>query len=232
MKNILIYLNKLKNEQFPYRDENKLRENIKLFEQNLIYTLLTGQSLFSESKIDYIFKETLELSKERDERLSFFEFFANQFLRTSRGRKAVLDATESTKNKFSEEVLYQKTTKYLFPLMMCCMTFTFSYCLWKKDFYLEMLLNKTSANFITSDEPIINLCVDYKNTSSEQVSDMVLYYPVSPKIALLCKHGNCKNEKRCIKDTRDVKELNIKMFYAASRQVFSLCRDDFEEIIK
>ena len=127
-----------------------MRENIKLFEQNLIYTLLTGQSLFSESKIDYIFKETLELSKERDERLSFFEFFANQFLRTSRGRKAVLDATESTKNKFSEEILYQKTTKYLFPLMMCCMTFTFSYCLWKKDFYLEMLLNKTSANFITN----------------------------------------------------------------------------------
>lgn len=226
----LNYLNKLKNEQFPFSDKNKLRENIKLFEQNLIYTLLTGQSMLSESKIEYIVKQTLELSNEKDERLGFFEFFVNQFLRTNRGRKAVLDATESTKNKFPEAVLYQKTTKYLFPLMMCCNTLIISYSLWNGDFYLEMLLNKTSANFITSDEPIINLCVDYKNTSSEQVSDMVLYYPVSPKIALLCKHGNCKNEKRIIKEIKEIKELNLKMFDAASRQVFSLCKDDFEEI--
>ena len=226
----LNYLNKLKNEQFPFSDENKLLENIKLFQQNLIYTLLTGQSMLSESKTDYLVKQTLELSKEKDERLSFFEFFANQFLRTNRGRKSVLDATESTKNKFPEVMLYQKTTPYLFPLMMCCNTLIISYSLWKGDFYLEMLLNKTSVNFITSDEPIINLCVDYKNTSSEQVSDMILYYPVSPKIALLCKHGNRKNEKRYIKETKEIRQLNLKMFDAVSGQVFSLCKDDFKEL--
>lgn len=118
----LTYLQKLKNGQFPFLDENKLWQNIKIFKQNLLSLLLIGVPLLSNSEIDNIVRETLELSKTKDERFSYFKFFVNQFLRTNRGRKAVLDATESTKRRFPEEELYQKTTKCLFPLMMCANT--------------------------------------------------------------------------------------------------------------
>lgn len=228
----LRYLDKLRNGDFPYSGESKLQQNIKLFERNLMTTLLTGKSTLSEQEIDCIVSQSQELSKTKDERLSFFEFFANQFLRTIRGREAVLDAIESTKKRFPEKELYQRTTKCLFPLMMCANTLIMAYSLWKGDFYLEILLNETAKNFITSDEPIINLCVDYLNLLTEEVSEMDLYYPVTPKIALLCKHGGSKNMKRAIKEADEVDMLNSKMFQGASRQVFSLCEDDFQKIPK
>lgn len=226
------YLNKLKNGDFPYSGESKLRQNIKLFEQNFITTLLTGKSTLSKQEIDCIVSQSQELSKTKDERLSFFEFFANQFLRTIRGRKAVLDAIESTKKRFPEKELYQKTTKCLFPLMMCANTLIMAYSLWKGDFYLEILLNETAENLITSDEPIINLYVDYLNLPTEEVSEMDLYYPVTPKIALLCKHGCSKNMKRVIKEAKEIGILNLKMLRGASKQVFSLCEDDLQKILK
>lgn len=226
------YLNKLRNGDFPYSGESKLRQNIKLFEQNLITTLLTGKSTLSEQENDCIVSQSQELSKTKDERLSFFEFFANQFLRTIRGRKAVLDAIESTKKRFPEKELYQRTTKCLFPLIMCANTLIMAYSLWKGDFYLEILLNETEENLITSDEPIINLRVDYLNLPAEEISVMDLYYPVTPKIGLLCKHGGSKNMKRAIKEAEEIRMLNSKMFQGASRQVFSWREDDFKKIPK
>lgn len=228
----LTYLQKLKNGQFPFSSENKILHNIVIFKQNILSSLLLGIPLLSDSEIDNIFRETLELSKTRDDRFSFFEFFTNQFLRTNRGRKAVLDATESTKKRFPKKELYQKTTKYLFPLMMCVNTFVFAYSLWKSEFILEILKNETPVDFITSDEPIINLCVDYKNMSIEEVDYMVLYYPITPKIALLCKHGGYTNKTKDIKDSKKIIEFNLKMFDAASRQVFSLNKDDFYKLGK
>ena len=61
---------------------------------------------------------------------------------------------------------------------------------------------------------------------------MDLYYPVTPKITLLCRHGGTKNSKRVIKEVEEIEMLNSKMFHGASRQVFNLREDDFHKISK
>ena len=40
--------------------------------------------------------------------------------------------------------------------------------------------NKTSTRFITGDQPIVNLAVEYGNIPEE----LILYYPLSPKFAV------------------------------------------------
>lgn len=79
----LSYLNKLRNGDFPYFVESKLQQNIKLFEQNLITTLLTGKSMLFEQEIDYIVNQSHELSKTKDERLSFFVFFCKSIFKNN-----------------------------------------------------------------------------------------------------------------------------------------------------
>lgn len=53
----------------------------------------------------------------------------------------------------------------------------------KKNVHLSLLINKTDIPFITSDQPVINLCANYKQLS-EKTKKLVFYYPISPNIAI------------------------------------------------
>lgn len=94
------YLNMMKKGQFPFSDENELLDIYQLLKSYLISRLSTGKSMLSDSEVDAIYRRGMELISKKDERLSFFEFFANQMLRTRRGRQAILGATESVNRKF------------------------------------------------------------------------------------------------------------------------------------
>lgn len=85
------------------------------------------------------------------------------------------------------------------------------------NFYLEMIQNNTNKNFVTSDGPIINLCANYSEIGPEYISGMELYYPVSPKIAIICKYGSTKNVRTSVNSEEVIDRLNLKMFKVASR---------------
>ena len=75
----LTYLQKLQNGQFPFSSENKILHNIVIFKQNLLSSLLLGIPLLSDSEIDNIFRETLELSKQEMIGLAFLNFLPTNF---------------------------------------------------------------------------------------------------------------------------------------------------------
>lgn len=229
-KNGIAYLNKLNEGQFPFADENKLKDTCSSVSQDIANLALNDKSTLHGYEVENLFREILGLSSKKDDRFDFFEFFSNQFLRTSRGRAAVLDAIESTKERFPTAERFKDTTNCIFPMMTFINTFIFSFTFWKENYYLEIIQNDTDKNFITSDQPIINLCADYSETEKENATKPELYYPISPKMAVICKRGLPKNRKIRVSGEKRILRLNSKMFKAASRQVFGLSEDDFSNI--
>ncbi|OWV19812.1 hypothetical protein B7990_01160 [Fibrobacter sp. UWB4] len=53
---------------------------------------------------------------------------------------------------------------------------------WISSAKVSLLKNKTNIPFITGDQPVINIKSEYDNTPAKEIQ---LYYPISPKLALL-----------------------------------------------
>ena len=57
-----------------------------------------------------------------------------------------------------------------------------------------MLINDSDINYITSDQPVLNTySLDYLDT--EIVEDVELYYPISPKLAVIISKDECYAKK-------------------------------------
>ena len=77
---------------------------------------------------------------------------------------------------------------------------------------VTLIRNNTHVSFITGDQPIINLKYDY---SSGDISptELELYYPISPYLALLINAKTMKNEVTI--DEKQVEELNQAILHAS-----------------
>ncbi|OHD11801.1 MAG: hypothetical protein A2086_03065 [Spirochaetes bacterium GWD1_27_9] len=96
---------------------------------------------------------------------------------------------------------------------------------------LEFKIIKSKlTNFITGDQPIINVYGNYKKNNKEIPSDLKFYYPISPKNSLLIEKKTKKNF--IIEDINDL-ELN---FYnnlirkASHEQIYSNTKEDLENV--
>ncbi len=73
---------------------------------------------------------------------------------------------------------------------------------------IQILTNKTSMNFITGEQPIINILAK----KEEETTDLELFYPITPKRALLIKpNANPRVFSETISDLERIKDLNVKI---------------------
>lgn len=77
---------------------------------------------------------------------------------------------------------------------------------------LSLLINRTDIPFITSDQPVINLCANYQNLGKE-VNGITFYYPISPDVAILL---NSKDAQNIIYLTEDQVDFYNKAIIQAS----------------
>ena len=84
---------------------------------------------------------------------------------------------------------------------------------------ISIIINKTSTAFITSDQPVINIKADYNDLSSEP-SDLVLYYPVSPLVAVLINDYNAEIRVE-LDSEKDVEQYNDLIKLASNKMIFS-----------
>lgn len=59
------------------------------------------------------------------------------------------------------------------------------------DMKIFPLVNKTGTLFITSDQPVVNVCASYKGKGELTYKDLELYYPMSPEVAILISPREC-----------------------------------------
>lgn len=93
---------------------------------------------------------------------------------------------------------------------------------------LILIENSTDVEFITGDQPVINLDGKYP----EPTSKLYLYYPISPRLALVLNEVDA--EPTFTTETLDaakVKHLNDLIFKSAFSQIFAASKTSIEALI-
>ena len=150
-------------------------------------------------------------------------------LRTWRSRDSILNSIKETIERFESSCL-QNTTEAMFPLMMVVNAQILATAFCKNNFYIELLKNETNQDFITGDFPIINLYAEYDKIN-ESLDKMELYYPINPRVAIICKNSIYKNTTTSVKDEAKVDEYNRKIIASAIKQVYAIKESDIKKYI-
>lgn len=89
--------------------------------------------------------------------------------------------------------------------------------------------NKTDLNFLTSDQPLMNLLFDNKDEKGN-VLNFEFYYPISTKIAIVVHLKKQENKyEHVLIDKERVKELNDSLCEYADEYVFAKTESQLEE---
>lgn len=210
--------------RFPFDCPTILDQVGEFLKFNILNRLLSNDKLFSDDEISLLCDCALSQYDWVDKRYDFFEFLSVQMLRTWRSKENIFDSINKTIEKFNDTSL-KGTTQAMFPLMMMVNSQILASALCKRNFYIELLNNETEHRFITGDFPIINLYADYDKVD-ESLDKMELYYPLTPRIAIICKNTISSNTTRTITSVCETDELNKKIFNAAKKEVYAKCVED------
>ena len=155
--------------------------------------------------------------------LSFFEtqdgfekmtlYLIHQLFRTPK----FLELSKDTKLKsaFGEDGCKRILKALRLPLVSCIHSHIVS---WQKDFNLYLMDNSTNLEFITGDQPVVNL------DSARPVTDFDIFFPISPTKALFfCKKTRFDTIYSWTQElTRErVNSLNIKICESSFKQIYA-----------
>lgn len=102
----------------------------------------------------------------------FSIFLGMQYTRTPKCRYGKINCLSEGRFQISNNFSFYWS--YIF--------FSDSISSWISSAKVSLLKNKTNIPFITGDQPVINIKSEYNNTPAKEIQ---LYYPISPKLALL-----------------------------------------------
>jgi len=193
-----------------------------------IRSIIDDDLQFYYPSIDNCKDVALQNGKMYKKREDFIVFLFIQYFRTVRMRKVcqkyihdMIDVIRNNEIKYKKRIvnfsLENIDEKNLVPhlsllfLSLCTDTFIHSCA------HLTVIKNLSKETFFTSDQPVINL----KSKDDGSVPDeFVLYYPLSPKIAIQVNDNNSNNEI-VIKDENVVHKYNDKLIKEANEYVVS-----------
>ena len=91
--------------------------------------------------------------------------------------------------------------------------------------------NKTTNHFITGDQPVFNILKDQTDENGD-VTQLELYYPISPKHALIINFRDDQNDKFVDKDADEemINDLNKKVIENSGFFVFAYTKDQLENL--
>ena len=111
------------------------------------------------------------LDNEYDKNI-FSIFLGMQYTRTPKSRNGKINCLSEDRFQISNNFSFYWS--YIF--------FSDSISSWISSAKVSLLKNKTNIPFITGNQPVINIKSEYDNTPAKEIQ---LYYPISPKLALL-----------------------------------------------
>lgn len=158
-----------------------------------------------------------------DKRDEFIVFLFIQYFRTVRMRKVC----QKNIHDMINEIKYKKITvnfllenideKNLVPHLSLLLQSLCTDAFINRNAHLTVLKNFTTENFFTSDQPIINL---KSKDNGSMPDEFVLYYPLSPKIAIIVNDNNVVNEIAII-DKNVIRKYNDKLIKEAYDYIVS-----------
>ncbi|MBI6119633.1 DUF4238 domain-containing protein [Salegentibacter maritimus] len=227
---------------YQLSNENSLESCLSIFSAFTFYSEIKNQLIekkidFSESDIRFIktnFIEDLHSDFEGYGRklikVKTFEDLAflkdkEELLRTLIYLCIQYSRTKPMRNKFHKSSISNKLSN---PVSMIFAISMANRLTFDKNLCFTFLINQTAVNYITGDQPVINLADISGNGSVEEI---ILYYPINPKTAIQINVIDDKSsfETEKIETSEVVNELNSKIYQHADNFVFS---DSEEQILK
>ena len=92
---------------------------------------------------------------------------------------------------------------------------------------MKFINNKTSVNFITGDQPIINR-YSTKESQGKVLDKFEFYYPITPKLAILITDKDYKKNELEITDFSKIHYFNDLIFINSLEQVYATSQDELE----
>jgi len=180
-------------------------EELKFIRTNFIEDLHSKFENYGKKLIAVKQLDDLIFLKDQKELLKTMIFLCFQYGRT-----------KNMKNSFSKTSF---SIKYNNPISLIIGNTMANKLTFEKKLRFKLLVNKSNVNFITSDQPIINL-VDRNGDGS--VDDLVFYYPLSPEIALKIDYKNNESSFESVNIVESmVRYLNSKIHQYSNNLVFS-----------
>lgn len=202
----------------------EIKQEIKVAKENWLENKYTEHETRARIVMSKLAKGRLSALNDETNFNHFCRFFGHQFARTKSFRSTANILT----NRISEK---QKNQQYLAKILKECRWFN-NYLIGENigasiyqtknfDNYC-MLINHTEEPFITSDQPVINVhdsITDEIKLISANKCD--LYYPLSPKYALIISSSNEYPKGDLKINLATVQKLNTKLAKKAHIHIFS-----------
>lgn len=171
----------------------------------------------------------LPIYQQREE---FLNFLCIQYFRTNGMRNSIeknivdmIDITrEVDRHNFNIDNIRPES---ILPHMIWLIQAKCSAALSGQGANLQVIRNDTSLPFITGDQPIINM---KKKGGDVAPKEFVLYYPLSPKVAIIVNGSDSHKEKRLDKKI-EVDELNCMILEHSYEYIVSNIQDVLDGII-
>jgi hypothetical protein len=173
--------------------------------------------------LDQLYSCNLNFQKYDQQKLFFSSFIGFQYMRTNRTHIKVSEGLVAAANDFPEfkgQFNAEKISKVL-SLILADAIGNWIY----SEGHYHLLENHTSEDFITGDQPVFNLAVKHSDGISLPTV-FELYYPLTPKLALLITKNDKKETKLKI---NDVAKYNDFINASSFEQIYSNTQEILEK---
>ena len=171
---------------------------------------------FSTPILDALLKGNTDFLQTEDTCWLFFVYMCMQYLRTNRMEQEILHKSRQLQT-FGADI------SKCWPVMRNIYATNIAYTLFNKraSLAITILNNNTQTEFITSDQPVINIfSVLLNGARSLKEHELELYYPVSPKRAIIISKTSEKIASKNVTD-QDAFLYNKLIAKASHEQIYA-----------
>lgn len=202
-------------------DPRKLEELEKFVKNNLheeVHAQLERRAIVF---LEFLLKKEIGFYlADGEEKREFLLFLSTQYGRTNKIRTSVLENAA----RGAQDKLGINLEKIWNPLVHIFAT-NIAFGLSSHNFKLIFLENQSDLPFITGDQPVLNIHAT-NIRSGEMVDKLELYYPLSPRLALLLTEERGESDGAVLTVERDTaKEYNWHVFKSAKSELYAHSRD-------
>lgn len=198
---------------------DELKENINELVKNLNENSHAFIEAQSKIYLDKLLNKDSSFYKSEKDRGKFLVFLVSQYTRTKKMKEEIINNAGAIKNINIENCIgvlsHIVTTTIAFNLLISPEYRTITF-----------LENNTDLEFITSDQPIINLQV-LDTPAGQPPKRLEFYYPISPELGILLSDEIDANSSNLTKE--QVEEYNQSIVAFSFEQIFSSSKELLEK---
>lgn len=215
----------LENNKDPQIDRDKIAEEIKKLEHNLMEDAHCKMEALGFNLLNCRSLNDLKALNQGDDIYEAIMFLCFQYFRTRSMKKSALKSFEG--DGFEE--LAEKTWNIISYSMATTLARSISLDKNLKFIFIE---NNTDNHFITGDQPVFNILNDKLNGNGE-VTDLELYYPLTPQHALTIhfRPEQIEQFENKSADNEMIEFLNDKVLENSDFFVFADSKEQLEKLI-